>query len=260
MERLRLVGERALEQLARAPNLEARTYPSGTCEHCSGSGWEELPDGRGVTDCRCKGSAIELRLRRAKVPSELAKMHFGTFPPGASEAERAELGRVCGLIRGALEAKRSMLLQAPNGRGKTGAAIGALRYAAETLGLSIRYVLSPLWLLEVQSTFGSDESAAAMIAEVSGPTSADVLLLDDLGWESSTDKPSEWTQRVIGVVLDQRHGHGKRTIATTNLPWVKGSVPGLRETLGPRAYSRLQAYEGIEIRIARDFRAVREGA
>lgn len=251
MEKAGKLGEGLLAQLGE------RLVPPGVCEHCSGTGWEELPDGRGVTDCRCKGSAIELRLRRAKVPGELAKMHFGTFPLGASDVERAELERVHGDIRGALEARRSVLLQAPNGRGKTGAAIGALRYAVETLGLSIRYVLSPLWLMEVQSTFGSDESAAAMIAEVSGSTSADVLLLDDLGWESSTDKPSEWTQRVIGVVLDQRHGHGKRTIATTNLPWVKGAVPGLRETLGPRAYSRLQAYDGIEIRISRDFRGLR---
>ena len=59
----------------------------------------------------------------------------------------------------------------------------------------------------------------------------DVLMLDDLG----TEKPSEWVEERMFLLLDERWQWERPTIATTNL-----APKRLREVLGDRTYSRLQ--------------------
>ena len=67
---------------------------------------------------------------------------------------------------------------------------------------------------------------------------ADVLVLDDVGLE----RPTEWVQETLGVLIDKRYSNQKPTILTGNLnddSSGKDFVDSVQFRLGPRTRSRL---------------------
>lgn len=61
---------------------------------------------------------------------------------------------------------------------------------------------------------------------------SDVLILDDLGAERTTD----WVRDQLGIVMHERWANNKPVLVTSNLP-----LDSYRATLGERAHSRLKA-------------------
>lgn len=87
----------------------------------------------------------------------------------------------------------------------------------------------PEFLLEIQETFRSDDSADNIISNYSA---LDFLVLDDLGAE----KASDWAIQMLYVLIDRREREGNnRIIITSNL-----SLDEIAERLSDRIASRIR--------------------
>ncbi len=97
----------------------------------------------------------------------------------------------------------------------------------------------PLLLSKMKATFGNQsgltETENDIIEELSGLGKHNAwanatLFLDDIGAE----KPTEWAQQNLCLIIDQRYENMKKTIFTSNL-----SLDELSERLGERIASRI---------------------
>jgi DNA replication protein DnaC len=83
-------------------------------------------------------------------------------------------------------------------------------------------------LKQIQATYSkqvvADEETGVVLTEYSilqDVIQADVLVLDDLGAEKS----SEWTLSMLYHVINERYNDCRTTIITSNLPWEAPSSP-----------------------------------
>lgn len=119
-------------------------------------------------------------------------------------------------------AGRNLLLLGAVGVGKSHAAVAAVRPAHFDRGADVRF-LPVVELLDLLRPGGPD-GALYDLADV------DVLVVDDLGTERSTD----WTDERLYAVINRRWLEERPTVATTNL-----DAKELRDAIGARTYSRL---------------------
>lgn len=115
------------------------------------------------------------------------------------------------------------------GRGKTQAAKMILEHAAEA-GHTVASVQWGRFVRAVQGTFGSKEGPSEDDM-ISGLVSPGLILLDDVG---ATDKQSEYNERLLTAVINERYDARRSTILTSNL-----DREDLEKHLGERAWSRL---------------------
>ena len=119
--------------------------------------------------------------------------------------------------------KRNVIIMGPVGTGKSVAGYAFLRHV-HGCGVWRCKAISTVRLMELLRP--SDEQIP-----LDRVASMDVLMLDDLG----SEKPSEWVEERLFMLMDERWQYERPTIATTNL-----APKRLREVLGDRTYSRLQ--------------------
>lgn len=119
-------------------------------------------------------------------------------------------------------AGRNLLLLGAVGVGKSHAAVAAVRPAHFDRGADVRF-LPVVELLDLLRP-GGPEGALYDLADT------DVLVVDDLGTERSTD----WTDERLYAVINRRWLEERPTAATSNL-----EPKALRDALGARTYSRL---------------------
>ena len=113
-------------------------------------------------------------------------------------------------------------------------------------GLRVRYDVVPDLLEEFRATF-SDSSAPGIQAWLNWYKAQDLVLLDDLGMEKST----EWGVEKIVQIVDDRLREGRLTIIATN-----NTEEMMAAQVGPRLTSRLyQANKDLK-----DVRLVTTGA
>lgn len=137
---------------------------------------------------------------------------------------------------------RSLILLGKPGRGKTFYMYALMKAYVDTYGLLpvefYRAIEIDNKILEYMKEYGS---ASGFIHDL---TSIDVLFIDDLGMERSTDRVS----RDFYDIIDRRFSDEKITIISTNL-----SMKELREFYGERISSRLQQsilieFPGVDLR------------
>lgn len=103
-----------------------------------------------------------------------------------------------------------LVLKGLNGRGKTYSAIAVLK-AAIHAGRRGFYTKTKTILDEVSGTYSSNtKSEREVIGKYIG---ADVLVIDDLGKENTTD----WSTPILFEIIDGRYERMRATIITTNL-------------------------------------------
>lgn len=135
------------------------------------------------------------------------------------------------------ESRRGLFLYGIPGTGKThlAAAIGnSLKLSDYT-----RFVTAPELLLQIKKGFGKDEEYLDRLA------GTQLLILDDLG----SEKPTEWVQETLFVLIDRRYTQYRPTIVTSNF-----SLDEIKDRLGYRIASRIaEMCEVVELR-AKDYR------
>lgn len=175
------------------------------CQLCEGTKWKSV--GHGVVRCDCVEAT---RIKFADgVPLEFRDAAFGNY--------RQQVGNRAALkvAKAFLEGAGDLLFIGPVGCGKTRLACTVLNEHHRTTRGGF-FVRVPKLLLDLQLMFGankSPEDRAEERAFCERLYSASLLVLDDLGVE----KASDYTNRTLYTIYEERCDRGLRTIWTSNL-------------------------------------------
>jgi DNA replication protein DnaC len=199
------------------------------CALCDGTHWRQVEGQRGVVPCDC------VKAKRQPyadgVPLEFRDARLGNYRP--MPGNKTALASAKTLLAADTG---DLFLAGPIGSGKSRLGCTVLNeyyLASRGSGLFIRV---PKLLLDLQLMFGSDKSAEDRAEErrfCDRLFSVGLLVLDDLGVE----KASDYSNRTLYTVYEERSDRGLRTIWTSNLglgrdPKFKAHDPNRPQTLG----------------------------
>ena len=145
---------------------------------------------------------------------------------------------------------RSILFTGETGVGKTHLAVAIYReliVQGKVVSENVKFVTAPELLLEIKKTF-TDSSITTESDVIDRYSNADLLILDDLGSEKTT----EFAIQSLYLVIDRRNRNMRPTIITTNL-----SLKEIEEKLDARIASRLSSMKVVEINMP-DYRKKRQ--
>jgi DNA replication protein DnaC len=247
------------------------------CPKCGGTGFiiteHGTLSGASPCDCRAQGRASRLE-DRSHIPVLYRKASFDNFvvPGNENPTARRELTTVLLAVKQFVrdfpnDKRPGLLLIGETGCGKTHLAVAALReiMAKGFEGLFCNY---QELLNDIKAGYDPASNSSSREAYVTA-LDAEVLLLDDLGANRTTD----WVEDTINSIVTYRCDNRRALLATTNMPDPDaGSVtiqrsgldkPEYRRTLaeqiGARARSRLfEMCTVIRMPLIEDYR-VRKG-
>ncbi len=255
------------------------------CPLCQGTGWKVFSIDRQVptvTRCDCRILARTSRLLdQAEIPRQYEHCTLDdfdvTFRSATESLKRALMTAKRFVEQYPLE-KEGMLLWGDCGTGKTHLAIAILKELVQQKGARCLFRGYSALLKQLQATYNrqvvADEDTGVVLTEYSilrDVTDVEVLVLDDLGAEKSSD----WTLSMLYHVINERYNQGRTTIITTNLPWdvPQSSVPldrmapaqramkteTLRDRISERTYSRITEMCPIRLQLVsnKDYRQIR---
>jgi len=183
------------------------------CEQCHDSFWlTEVVDGvERVRRCDCwRQSLAERQLAQARIPRRYQHCQLTNFEQTVDSLREAHR-RARAFVDAFPAVDKGLLLRGRHGVGKTHLAVAMLREIIATRGGRGYFYETRELLKLVRDTFATaGESELDVLRPV---LEADILVLDDLGAE----KTSEWVQETLGLVVNTRYSERRPTIFTTNL-------------------------------------------
>jgi DNA replication protein DnaC len=204
---------------------------------CDGSGW--IIDSDDVAHpCECRSRRVNQARARGvnqTLPARYRSVSFDA-PPVSDMARdprsRAVVAGIRAYIDG-LDANlgegRGLWLMGDVGTGKTTLAMLVSRHAIEA-GRSVGVYSLPRLLAQIRRTYDAEAREDRYLAFFDRLTSVDLLHVDDLGAEKSSD----WVLEQLYAIVDERYQSRKAMVVTTNL-----RVDQLEEQIGQRTVSRL---------------------
>ncbi len=206
-----------------------RGCPLGICD---GSGWIDGPDSYAIS-CECREQRIS-RARSRGVSSVIPPKYRGVSfdRPPITELERTIVGVVREYVDGLeenLAAGRGLWLMGDVGTGKTSLAMLVSKTAIER-GRSVAIYSLPRLLGRIRKTYDAETGEQSYDDFIDRLTTVDLLHVDDLGAEKSSD----WVLEQLYAIVDSRYEQERPMVVTTNL-----DEPALREQIGARTVSRL---------------------
>ncbi|MEA2225701.1 MAG: replication protein DnaC [Solirubrobacteraceae bacterium] len=205
---------------------------------CDGSGFIVDEASNTASDCDCRAGRIS-RLRTAGMEGRVPKRYRGVSfdRPPVPEIARVAPEQVQAVRRyvrdidANLDAGRGLWLMGDVGTGKTTLAM-IVSKAALDAGRSVAIYSLPRLLNLVR---GAIESEAGMVGFLERLAAVDLLHIDDLGVENTT----EWVLEQLYSIINTRYEDERAMIVTTNLRYEQ-----LIAQLGERTVSRLVAICG----------------
>jgi DNA replication protein DnaC len=248
-ERLDVTGPRQIVGSAEGP------CPSGSCD---GSGFVVDEATNTATDCECRAGRVagaRTRSLAGRIPRRYAGVSFDR-PPVSDLARTApdqirSVRRYVRAIEENLTGGKGLWIQGDVGTGKTTLAMLVSKAALDS-GRSVAIYSLPRLLNLLRESMDSDKG---MLDFMDRLTAVDLLHLDDLGAENSSD----WVLEQLYSIVNARYEAERAIVATTNL------MPDeLSDRLGARTVSRLVEICGDLIPLfgedrRREFRVKRTG-
>jgi DNA replication protein DnaC len=183
------------------------------CPICNGTGWKPVDDhgARRVERCECwRRGVVDKLLAGARIPRRYQHCDLSAF---VSYNER--LGRALSAARRLADdfpvEQQGLFFLGPPGVGKTHLAVAILKQVIETRGARGLFYDTRDLLKLIRSTY--DREVRATEIQVLTPVmEADLLVLDDLGAE----KTSEWVDETLNLIVNTRYSERRTTIFTSN--------------------------------------------
>jgi DNA replication protein DnaC len=184
------------------------------CVVCEDTGWKAIEqDGvRRMIRCDCwREETVRRRLAEAGIPKQYKHCDLSNFLTYPNEKL---LGAVAGVKKFADAfpvVDKGLFLIGPPGIGKSHLAAAAMKQAILRTGARGLFYPVPELLKLIRSTY--DRVARIAEMDVLRPVlEADLLVLDDLGAE----KTSEWVGETLNLVVNTRYNERRATIFTSN--------------------------------------------
>jgi DNA replication protein DnaC len=208
------------------------------CPLCDDTGWKAVEEGgvRRVVRCDCWRERVgRERLADAKVPTRYRHCTLDTFLTYNESLETA-IAKTRRLIQAFPVLDRGLFFEGPPGVGKTHLAVAALKQIIEAAAIRGLFYDTRDLLRLIRSTY--DPSIRTTELQILRPVmTADLLVLDDLGAE----KTSEWVEETMNLIVNTRYSERRLTLFTSNYQDIPDDTEpnSLLSRIGFRMRSRL---------------------
>src|SRR3954462_9678179 len=224
-----------------------------TCPLCDDTGWRPIEDKgvRRVVRCDCWRDQVgHKRLAEANIPKRYQHCTLGNFTAYNESLERA-VAQARRIADAYPSISAGLFLEGQPGVGKTHLAAAVLKQVIQTSGARGVFYDTRDLLRIIRSTY--DPSIRTTELEVLRPVMhADLLVLDDLGAE----KTSEWVDETMNLIVNTRYNERRLTIFTSNYKDIPDDTDpnALLFRIGHRMRSRLHEMCDFEVLDGADYR------
>jgi DNA replication protein DnaC len=211
------------------------------CSICNGTGWKSFQDGEveRVTRCDCWRGDVHRRLiAEARIPRRYHHCTLDDFVTYDNDTLEDALSRSRHLAAQFPVVERGLFFLGDPGVDKTHLGVAILKQVILTRGArGIFYDTRDLLKL-IRGTY-NDANKTTELDVLRPVMEADLLVLDDLGAE----KTSEWVEETLNLIVATRYNERRATIFTSNYPDLppdsNPAVITLHDRIGFRMRSRL---------------------